>query len=73
MRARLSGISIRGLRGPPDTGLSPPTTPEARLALVETLTREAWAITGSAMPTYVRRDTPISIRPLRPEVRLPRR
>ena len=66
MPKRASTLSIRGLRDAVDAGLSGPTTPAARLALVETLTREAWALTGGDLPAYPRHEAPVSIRALRP-------
>jgi len=66
MDERVSTVTLRGLRDAPDAGLSGPSTPEARLALVETLTREAWALAGGEPPPYVRRDAPVQLRPLRP-------
>jgi hypothetical protein len=48
----------------PDTGLAGDTTPEARLALVETLTREAWALAGRELPRYPRDAAPVCLRPL---------
>ena len=46
-------------------GLSGATTPTERLALVEVLTQEAWALAGWALPTYARHEAPVSTRPLR--------
>jgi len=45
------------------------TTAEQRLALVDTLTREGWALAGRPLPTYRRAETPIRVVPLegRPE------
>ena len=66
MDQRVSTVTLRGLRDAPDAGLSGPTSPEARLALVETLTREAWALAGGEPPPCARRDAPVALRPLRP-------
>lgn len=66
MTERVSTVTLRGLRDAPDAGLSGPTSPEARLALVETLTREAWALTGGEPRSHARGDAPIALRPLRP-------
>jgi len=63
MRART--LSIRRLHDVPDDGLSGPTTPAARLELVDTLTREAFALAGRAAPTYARHEAPVVVRPLR--------
>ncbi len=64
MPDRQSSISIRGLRDGPDPGLSGATTPVERLALVETLTREAWALARGDRPMYSRHEAPVSVRPL---------
>ena len=73
MRDRPTTVTIRGLRDAPDAGLSGPSTPEARLALVDTLTREAWALAGGDPPAYARHDAPVSVRPLRVSERPARR
>ncbi len=65
MDERVRTVTLCGLRDAPDPGLSGPTTPEARLALVETLTREAWALAGGEPPSAARGDLPIRLRPLR--------
>ena len=46
---------------PPDD-LSGSTTAEGRLAMVWSLTLEAWALAGLPMPAYARHETPISFR-----------
>jgi len=66
MKRRVVTIAVRPLRAAPDTGLSELGTAESRLALVETLTREAWSISGHDLPTYTRATTPIRVCPLRP-------
>jgi hypothetical protein len=66
MTERTIQISRHGLYDAPDTGLSSPTTPEERIALVETLTREAWALTGRKLPEYLRHDAPVRVRRLSP-------
>jgi hypothetical protein len=66
MDERVRSITMRGLRDTPDAGLSGPTSPEARLALVETLTREAWALTGGEPRPCARHLAPVALRPLRP-------
>jgi hypothetical protein len=51
------------------------TSPEERLAMVWTLTVEAWALSGRPMPAYSRATTPVQLgRPdgRRPEARDPR-
>lgn len=65
MHERAIGIRMRGLRDAPEPGLSASTTPEERLSLVETLTREAWALAGGPLPTYARSEAPVCVRPLR--------
>ena len=66
MEERVSTVTVRRLRDAPDAGLSGPSTPESRLALVATLTREAWALAGSEPPPYARHDAPVRLRLLRP-------
>ncbi len=53
------------LGGEPSDDLSGSTTAEERLAMVEALTAEAWALTGKSVPTYTRQQTPIERRPWR--------
>jgi hypothetical protein len=52
---------------PPDD-LRATTTPEERLAMVDTLTQELWTLTGLAVATYARAETPISRRPWPPSL-----
>lgn len=52
------------LASQPGDDLSASTTPTARLAMVDTLTREAWALTGRRMPDYTRAEMPVSLRRL---------
>jgi hypothetical protein len=66
MNERVSTVALARLRDVPDAGLSGPTTAETRLALVETLTREAWALAGGEPPPCARHDAPVRMRPLRP-------
>jgi hypothetical protein len=66
MSNRVSTVTVRALRDAPDAGLSGPSTPETRLALVETLTAEAWALAGGEPAPYARHDAPVDVRPLRP-------
>lgn len=49
---------------PLEVDLGMPTTVEERLALVWTLTREAWAPGVREIPTYARADAPIAKRRL---------
>ena len=46
----------------PSDDLSGSTTAEQRLAMVWSLTLEAWALAGLPMPTYARHEAPISFR-----------
>jgi len=45
----------------PGDDLSASTTPAERIAMVWTLTLEAWALTGRAIPGYGRADMPVRI------------
>jgi hypothetical protein len=65
MTSRTTTLSIRRLHDVADDGLSGPTTPAARLALVETLTREAFALAGEVAAAYPRHEAPVVVRPLR--------
>jgi hypothetical protein len=47
---------------PPDD-LRKTTTPEERLAMVDTLTTELWELAGQSGAPYTREQTPISRRP----------
>ncbi|MES3035668.1 MAG: hypothetical protein V4813_16820 [Gemmatimonadota bacterium] len=59
-------ITVRPLHSAPDAGLSGVGTAVSRLALVATLTTEAWALAGHDLPTYARADAPVVVSPLRP-------
>ncbi len=59
-------IAVRPLRSSPDAGLSASGTAVERLVLVETLTAEAWAVAGHAVPTYARANAPVHVGALRP-------
>jgi hypothetical protein len=50
---------------PPDR-LERSTSPEARLAMVWSLTVEAWALSGRPIPAYPRSATPLRLRPRHP-------
>jgi hypothetical protein len=65
MSERVISIGRRKLSDPPDSGLSVPGTPQDRVALVATLTAEAWSLAGLRIPEYDRASTPIHIRSLR--------
>ena len=58
-------IVRRKLSDSPDSGLSTHGTPADRVALVATLTAEAWSLAGLRIPKYDRTTAPIHIRPLR--------
>jgi hypothetical protein len=47
--------------GEPRNHLDRSTTPEERLAMVWTLTVEAWALSGRPMPAYPRTATPVRL------------
>lgn len=64
MDKRVMSVTRRRLRDAPDSGLSACGTPEERLALVATLTHEAWALAGLALPECDRASWPITIRSL---------
>jgi hypothetical protein len=46
---------------PPGDDLSASTTPAQRLALVTQLSRRMWALSGRAVPSYVRAEMPVRI------------
>jgi hypothetical protein len=63
-------VRVVALGAEPGIPLDQSTTPEERLAMVWTLTVEAWAISGRPMPAYPRTATPLRLRRLdrrRPE------
>jgi len=65
MSRRVVSITRRPLNAPPDDGLGEAGSPESRLALVETLSREAWALAGrTTAPLVPRTMLPVSVRPL---------
>lgn len=64
MGNRVSSVVLRRLQDAADAGLSGATTPSLRVALVETLTREAWTLAGLELPAYDRGDSPVSLRQL---------
>lgn len=45
----------------PGDDLSASTTPEERLAMMETLSREAWVLTGRPFPDYRRDESPVRV------------
>lgn len=64
MRRPAVNVTTRRLQEPSDAGLSGPTTAAERITLVETLTLEAWALSGQPLPAYARIDAPVRILPL---------
>jgi hypothetical protein len=63
-------VRVVALRAEGRDHLDRSTTPEERLAMVWTLTVEAWALAGRPMPTYPRVATPVRLTQLarrRPE------
>lgn len=65
MSRRDVSITLRPLNARPDGGLSEAGSPESRLALVETLSREAWELAGRmTAPPVPRAKLPVSVRPL---------
>lgn len=62
---RTISISVHALGARADSGLSHAGDAEARLALVEILTREAWSLSGLEIPNYPRASAPVLLRPLR--------
>ena len=65
MTERVISIVRRKLTDSPESGLSATGTPQERVALVATLTAEAWSLAGLRIPEYDRAAAPIHIRPLR--------
>jgi hypothetical protein len=52
-------IRVYRLGNEPGDDLSSTTTAEERLAMVWSLTLEAWAVAGKPLPSYSRSETPI--------------
>jgi hypothetical protein len=46
----------------PSEDLSATTSPEQRLAMIEPLSREAFALSGQPLPAYRRADSPVVLR-----------
>ena len=57
-------VHLYRLGAEPGDDLCATTTPEARLEMMWPLSLEAWALTGWAVPSYCRSETPVSLRPL---------
>lgn len=53
------------LGGEPAEDLSAVSTPAERLAMMEPLTLEAFALAGLPLPAYARAETPVAVRRLR--------
>lgn len=64
MNDRVSTMTLHGLRDAPDAGVAGPTTAEARVALVDVLTREAWALSAMEPRPYPRGHAPVRVRRL---------
>jgi hypothetical protein len=54
-------VRLVALGAEPREGLDRSTTPEERLAMVWSLTVEAWALSGQPMPAYPRAETPVRL------------
>jgi hypothetical protein len=65
MANRVTTVTIRALSDAPDAGLAELGTAASRLALVETLSAEAWELSGLASEGSSRARGPIRTRPLR--------
>ncbi len=65
MANRVTTVTIRALSDAPDAGLAELGTAASRLALVETLSAEAWALSGLASEESSRARTPVRTRSLR--------
>ena len=60
-------MAVFALGREPGDDLSASTTAEERLAMVGTLTLEAWSVAGRRVPAYARGETPICRRPWPPK------
>jgi hypothetical protein len=54
-------VRLVALGSEPPDDIDRSTTPEERLAMVWSLTVEAWAVSGRPMPTYPRTATPVRL------------
>jgi len=57
-------VRVYRLGAEPSEDLSATTTAEERLAMVDALTLEAYAISGHAWPAYRRAESPVRLRRL---------
>ena len=57
-------MRVYRLGSEPSEDLSATTTPEQRLAMMEPLAREAFALSGQPLPAYRRADSPVVLRRL---------
>ncbi len=57
-------VRVYRLGGEPPDDLSATTTPEQRLAMMEALTLEAFALSGQPPAVYSRAQTPVAVRSL---------
>jgi hypothetical protein len=58
---RTWSVRLVALGSEPPDDVDRSTTPEERLAMVWSLTVEAWAVSGRPMPTYPRTGTPVRL------------
>jgi len=66
MRFRDMTVRVRRLDDrAPDDGLAADLDAAGRLALVWTLSREAWLLSDRPLPSYARHEAPIVVRSLR--------
>jgi hypothetical protein len=56
-------VRVYRLGEAPGDDLSRETTATERLAMMWSLTLEAWALAGRPLPTYARSETPLTRRP----------
>jgi hypothetical protein len=57
-------VRVYRLGAEPSDDLSATSTPEERLAMMEPLALEAFALSGRPLPTYGRAESPVSLRRL---------
>jgi hypothetical protein len=59
-------VRVYRLGAEPGDDLSATTSVEARLAMMWPLSLDAWTLAGRTLPSYSRRETPLSRRPFSP-------
>ena len=57
-------MRVYDLGAEPSENLSASSTAEERLAMMDSLAREAFALSGRPLPTYRRADAPVAVRRL---------